>query len=507
MIKDTSTAEKWLKGESEVTGYNEIKFNPKQVANFNATYKHNLMAGGLSSGKTLSSIVIKFILFSQWFPGSRSLIGRKSKENAQSTFLKDFQEIVPEGEYELKVGEGKIVWPNGSSGEFWGLDSLVSGDDTGKSPQKMKSHNFHFAFLDQLEELEEDLYFSVASRIRAKMCKHDDALFTKYKKNGHVHFAVCSVCHLTTFNQINSTINPANHWSHAFFKGMPPQILPHPNSHLVETSMLDNTANSEAYIQDQLSRPKKWVDRFVYGKWENWGDSEKLVFHEEYLHQQRLFQRTPLREIGGLKIFHEPTTHLYQIGHDPSEGSQDPCATVVFDRTTGEVAATFSDYISTSKQAEQVKALCDMYGLLEPPLVVPESNGVGAAFIEHFKSRYGKIYERETYSTRENKYTNKLGWNTSMSSKALLIEHAKTLFDRSFLKVRDKMIIDELLQFEYTNIAAKKGAGAKTGAHDDRVMALLLAVWDCNPTTKAENVLTKKLNNTKKTKPITYQYV
>lgn len=503
MNKTTETAELWLKGDSNVTGYNEIKFNAKQLANFNAIEKHNLMAGGLSSGKTLSSIVIKFILLSQWFPGARSLIGRKSKENAQSTFLKDFQEIMPSSEYELRVGEGKIVFPNGSTGEFWGLDSLVSGDDTGKSPQKMKSHNFHFAFLDQLEEIEEELYFSVASRIRAKMCKHEDSAFTKYKRNDQVLFAVCGACGLVTYNQINATINPANHWSHKFFK-----TEPHPNSHLVETSMLDNTANSEAYIQDQLSRPAKWVDRFVYGKWENWGDAERLVFLEGHLSQQRLNQRAPIREFNGIKIFHDPQDHLYQIGHDPSEGSQDPCATVVFDKSSGEIAATFSGFISSSQQAEKVKILADMYSKVTPPLVVPESNGVGAAFIENLKGRYDKIYERETFSTRESKMTNKIGWNTSMSSKALLIEHAKTLFDRSFLKLRDKRIVDELYQFEYTNSVAQKGAGARANAHDDMVMATLLAVWDCQPPAKNEDSLLKRLNAAKaKGKKITYQYL
>ena len=498
--KNTELAEKWLLGQQDVEGYNEIVFTEKQKLSFNAKERHNLVSGGLSSGKTLSQIIIKSIILANLFPGSRTIIGRKSKENAQNTFLKDFQEIVPPDAYELQVGQGKIIWPNGSSSEFWGLDSLVSGDDTGKSPQKLKSHNFHFAFLDQLEEIDKDLYDSLTSRVRARMCKHEERLSTHFKKKGQIIFSRCELCKMVSFNQINSTINPANHWAHEFFKASP-----HLNSHLVETSMLENPALSEAYVQNELSKPKRWVDRFVYGKWENWGDVEKLVFLEEHLHQQRHFEKRPVRELNGIKIFHEPAKHNYQIGHDPSEGSQDPSATVVFDKSTGEIAATFRAYCNVSAQADRVKQMAEMYSLVGPPLVVPEANGVGAAFVELLKVRYAKIYERETYNQRESKVTNKLGWNTSMSSKALLIEHAKTLFDRSFLKIRDKQVVDEMLQFEYSDVAAHRGAGAKAGSHDDMVMAFLLAVWNCEPVTKQGNDLLSFIKN-KEPKRIKYQY-
>lgn len=497
-----NTGEKWLKGQLEVDGYNDIVFNDKQLAFFNAKERHNLISGGLSSGKTLS-FVIKFILFSQWFPGARSLIGRKNKENAQSTFMKDFQELVSPDSYEFKVGEGKIIWPNGSTGEFWGLDMLVSGDDTGKSSQKLKSHNFHFAFLDQLEEITKEMYDNTVSRTRAKMCKHPDSVFRKYKKQGtdQILFEECTMCGKLSFNQVNATTNPANFWAHDFFKQNP-----HPNSNLVETSMLDNKALSAAYVQDMLSRPKKWVDRYVYGKWENWGDSEKLVFLEDHIKQQRIHEKQPLRSFNGVNIYHEPERHIYQIGHDPSLGSQDPCSTTVVDKQTGEVAATFSGFVTMEKQAEVVAMLGKMYALVEDPLIIPEANGVGAAFIDHLKVRYDKIYIRETYNQREDKRTNKLGWNTSVSSKALLIEHAKMLFDRQFPKIREKETVDQFLQFEYTNEAAKRGAGAKAGSHDDKVMSTLLAYYGVEPATKQENILSKRLNSDNK-KVKKYQYV
>lgn len=502
ILSAQNTGEMWLKGEFEVEGYNDIQFNDKQIEYFNRKERHNMVSGGLSSGKTLG-FVVKFILFSQWFPGSRHLIGRKNKENAQSTFLKDFQELVPPDAYELKIGEGKIVWPNGSTGEFWGLDMLVSGDDTGKSSQKLKSHNFHFAHLDQLEEITKEMYDNTVSRTRAKMCKHPADVFRKYLKpnTDQIIFEECTLCGKISFNQINSTTNPANFWAHDFFKQNP-----HPNSHLIETSMLDNKALSEAYVQDMLSRPKKWVDRYVYGKWENWGDAEKLVFLEGHIGNQRRIERQPLRSFNGISIFVEPQNHLYQIGHDPSSGAQDPCSTTVVDKQTGEVVATYSGFVPMEKQAEVVQSLAVMYSKVEPPLIIPEANGVGAAFIDHLKVRYDKIYVRETYNQRENKRTNKLGWNTSLSSKSLLIEHAKMLFDRQFPKIYDKAINDELMQFEYTNESSKKGAGAKTGAHDDKVISTLLAYYDVQPPTVQESVLTKRLNSQNK-KPKNYQYV
>lgn len=500
MEPKTIHAKAWLMGQ-DFTGFNEIAFNTKQAQFVNLKDRHSLFAGGMASGKTLGWMS-KFALFTQIFPGSTHLIGRKTKENAIETFMKDFRDIFPSDLYEFKVGDGKLLFSNGTIAEFWGLDAMVNtANDTRKAEQKLKSHNFNFAWVDQLEEIEERVYTALDARVRGRMCKHHKQFSKKYRIDGITIFEECTYCGEVSFNQINSTTNPATYWGYEFFKGNP-----NPMAGLVETSMLDNQDYlPEATIQSYLSKPKKWVERYVYGKWEPWSDEGALVFNHDSLQQQRVYQKTPIREFGGIKIFAEPDNALYQIGLDPSEGSQDPCGIVVVNKMNGQVVASYTGFVPAETQAEKAIFLAEMYSKISNPLIIPESNGVGAAVLEHLKKRYDKIYVRETFNTRENKETQKLGWNTSHSSKSLLISQFSQLLERQFPRLHDSHIVDEFLKFEYTNEAQKKGAGATNGNHDDMVMATLLAYWDIVPPTQESQLLSKRLKNQKPSK-VKYQY-
>src|SRR3990167_10510595 len=117
----------WLAGSiPPLTVFNGITLNPKQVEYVDAKARSVLFCGGMAAGETLA-FIIKLILLSQFFPGSHFLIGRKTQQNAEDTFMKDFMEICPPGMYEHSKGYHKITFSNGSEAEFWGLDALQSG--------------------------------------------------------------------------------------------------------------------------------------------------------------------------------------------------------------------------------------------------------------------------------------------------------------------------------------------------------------------------------------------
>jgi hypothetical protein len=520
---------KWLKGEVSISEFNGILFNEKQSSHLNGRKRFELISGGMASGKTISWVV-KFILLHMFFPGVPSLIGRKTKQNAVTTFMEAFQEVCPPNLYVYKAGDAQIIFSNGSTATFFGLDALQSGngEDTKKAQQFLKSHTFGLVFIDQLEEIEEKVFEALNSRLRWRPCKHSKDVqklyfenggtimapdYTKkierledsvafHQKHGYPQFQECQECGKMAFNQMNFTTNPANFWGYSYFKSNP-----RPMTHLVETSMLDNRANlSEAFVQSELQKPKRYVQKYVYGEWSPDSLIEGGVFSEEYIKAQEFNIKEPVRTLDGVKIFAEPEQHHYQIGIDPSEGATDPCHIKVMCIETGEEVANYMGFVPLSVIANKAVQLALMYATVKKPLIVCESQGGGQAVIEALKKSYDNIYEREVFNHREKKYTKKLGFHTNFASKQLLIDHTTNLFQRNFLKIRDKATVEELKTFIYSNESTKKGAGAQSGYHDDAVMALMLACWNVEAVTQREKTLLDRVTRQNKKSTVKYQY-
>lgn len=494
---------RWLKGEVEIEEFQGIKLNPKQKEFVNNKVRFNLISGGMASGKTLA-FQIKFILLHLFFPGIQTLIGRKTLQNAESTFMKDFTEICPPAFYEYKVGAHTIYFHNGSSATFFGLDALVSNnaDDLKKAEQNIKSHNFGLIFLDQLEEIAKKVFDGLNSRARWRPCKHGNEVQTVMRdKDGVPIYEVCQTCDKYTFQQFNMTTNPANFWGYKFFK-----TEKGPMTHLIETSMLDNKNNlSEAFITSELAKPKLYVEKYVYGKWDDSTLTEGAVFYDEWVKEQRGYAREPIRVLDGIKIYEEPANHTYQIGVDPSTGSVDPCSIKCINLNTGKVVASYSGFVPTNVITEKTVQIAMMYSKVKKPLVVPEATGVGQAFIEDLRKVYDKIYEREVFNQREQRDTKKLGFYTNYATKTQLIENFKALLQAHFPKL-DPDTVDELPKFIYTDEAAQQGAGAQNGYHDDNIMATLLAFWNVKPISLREKSLLDRDTRQKAKKMVQYVY-
>jgi hypothetical protein len=450
-----------------------MKLNDKQKAFVNSKSPEIIISGGFRSGKTVA-MIIKMYLLCMFFPGNRLLLGRKSRADIDSATLPAIQDIFPAGTYEYRVGPGIIEFPNGSQILLYGLDMMVSGDDTKKSAQKIKGLDLGGVFIDQLEEIDYKMYEILTSRLSRKV----------------------------PFHQMGATTNPANFWAYDYFKANPRK-----GTEYIETGMIDNKDNlPEGFIDTQLTKGEMYVRRFVYGEWSPDVLVEGAVFGEDFIREQRLLERKPIRTIDGIKIFHEPAQHVYQIGVDPSIGATDPCGIKVVDVDTGELVASYKGFVNTDAIVEKTVQLAMMYSLYKQPLVIPEATGVGQAFVEALKRVYSRIYEREVFNQRERKTTKKLGFYTNYATKTQLIENFKSLIAKKFPKIRDKEVIDETQTFIYTDEAQMQGAGAQKGFHDDQVMATLLAYWGVAPKTQREESMWDRLNRQTRKKVIKYNY-
>lgn len=443
--------EQWLAGELKITEFNGFKLNPKQVEYVNSKEPEVLVSGGYRSGKTVAMIV-KLWLLAMWFPNNRLLLGRKTLSDIETATMPAIEDVFPSGSYVYRPGKHMIEFPNGSQILLYGLDTSVSGDDTKKAAQKIKGLDLGGVFIDQLEEVSELMYSQLIGRMSRSV----------------------------PFRQMCSTTNPANFWAYDYFKIAPSKDEGLKKKRLlIETGMMDNEENlPDGFIESQKVNGDLYWRRFVIGEWSPETIVDGTVYDSDLLKRIRDGIQDPIKKNDGIKIFEQPDKQEYQIGVDPSTGAKDPCHIKVISKDTGREVACFSGYVPTIQIVNKAITLANMYSELRPPMIVPEITGVGEAFIEELRKRYDRIYIREVYNDRTRRKTQKLGFFTNYATKMALVEHFRKILMKKFPIIRDKSTYEEFQVFSYTDAAARKGASAPEGYHDDGVMATLLAFWN-----------------------------
>lgn len=437
--------------DSKVDGFSvQCRF----VSDFKSDFALN--SGGFGSGKSLA-LYLKLILICQCFPGNRVLLGRKTLSDIDRAILPDLFDIMPQGWYEHRVKDGLINFSNGSQIILFGLDAMQSGGvaDIKKAQQKLKSLNLGAYFIDQLEEVEYDVFEVLNSRIRRTDIP---------------------------FRQGNMDSNPANFWAYHMFKkkqkwnGEGWVEDPNSNASLYESSMLHNPHLPWDYIRRQLGNGKDYVARFVLGEWSTDLLLKGTVFAKEHIGWLTQFVKQPVKIEEGCEIFEQPRPGLeYRMGVDPSEGIVDPSSISVVS-SEGRKVAKFNGKVPIQGLADRVKFLYYKY---QKPLIVPESNSSGTALIREIRDL--RVYRRKQLEYKTDIETEKLGFRTSWDSKQQLIDHFQKLLRNKVPRIFDSRTIDEMKSFMWSNEASQVGAGAARGFHDDDVMSTLLAFWDFDP--------------------------
>jgi hypothetical protein len=319
-----------------------------------------------------------------------------------------------------------------------------TNSDIKKAEQSIKGLNLGGAVLDQLEEIELRVWEAVRHRLRRDV----------------------------PIVQVVMNTNPADFWAYKMFKEEPA-----PNTRLIEGSMIDNKANlPPEYLADQLSKDEDYVQRYVYGVWERGLFTEGQVFAKEHVDQPLI---EPIREFEGAHIFKEAESgHTYQMGLDPSEGIVDPAAIVIVDTATGETVLVWTDKVPPHVISDRAIIFAKEYN---DCLIIPERNGNGAATLEHLKVNYDNIYVEEIFGKFDDAEAKRLGWNTNVRTKRMLIDNILDLLRRKLVRIYDKRITREMETFIWSDQARQKGAGASNGEHDDLIMATMIAFHGVKP--------------------------
>jgi hypothetical protein len=470
-------------------------FNDKQaefISNLNGEDKFILLSGGRGAGKSLA-LCVKLYVMCKGFKGIRILLGRKTMSDLDRTTLADFFKIVPPSEYEHRVKDGIINFKNGSQIVMLGLDAVASGgesSDIKKGQQKTKSMNIGSFVIDQLEEVEYQIFQSVNDTMRMTSPEMG-ALLTRVSDEERLAIQQMSQREILLKYDVldyprqgNMTCNPANFWAYHYFKlgermnedgvWIPKTMK---DSVLIEVSMLDNSNNLPAdFVKDRLNREESYVRRFVHGEWTTDVLLKGSVFAKEHIKALEAMRKTPLAIEEDCEIYEYPKPGMeYRMGVDPSEGIVDPSSISVVSME-GRKVAKFNKMVPITGLADKVKFLYYKYN---KPLIVPESNSAGAALIREIRDL--RVYRRKRTDRKTDEESEVLGFRMSWDTKSQLITHFQTLLRAGIPKIYDPKTTEELKTFLWSDEARQEGAGAAKGFHDDDVISTMLAFWEFHP--------------------------
>jgi hypothetical protein len=202
------------------------------------------------------------------------------------------------------------------------------------------------------------------------------------------------------------------------------------------------------------------------------------------------------RKWGDLLVYEPPLLGFnYTVGVDTSEGGGGDNATIcVLNVQTGvQVAEYANPNIQPADLGKLAIEVCKWYNRA---LMVPEINNTGIAFMDYVKTKYGNIYKREVIDKRSRETTEALGWRTTAVTKPRLVFALEEAVRDEAINIRSAELLKELRTFVKPEDSSKHGYGAEGTNHDDRVIAIGLALQGLKftqRTKKPENVAEKRL--------------
>jgi hypothetical protein len=149
------------------------------------------------------------------------------------------------------------------------------------------------------------------------------------------------------------------------------------------------------------------------------------------------------------KIFKEPEPgKVYCIGADTAEGLEqgDYSTAFVIDREFNQMAS-MRVHMDTDHFADALIKLAKMYN---GALITWELNNHGHAVLSRLKDKsYYNLYTREDFDEMADKRMKKLGWQTNVKTKQLMLDEFRAAVRDSALNIRDAELYKEMMTLVY----------------------------------------------------------
>lgn len=191
---------------------------------------------------------------------------------------------------------------------------------------------------------------------------------------------------------------------------------------------------------------------------------------------------------GRLIVYEAPEPHArYVIGVDTGKGlGQDRSVVEVIRvgdhlRADEQVAEFACDFLQPLDFAEVAAAIGRLYGGIEgEALAVVECNSAGGGdeVLFDMRSRWGysNIFLWKVYDKAKVVISTKLGWWTTPHNRRRLCVRGIHAFQGGDVIINSTHLLNEMADFKADLHDATKLA-AESGKHDDRVLALFMALW------------------------------
>uniref|UniRef100_A0A6M3ILY5 Putative terminase n=1 Tax=viral metagenome TaxID=1070528 RepID=A0A6M3ILY5_9ZZZZ len=183
-------------------------------------------------------------------------------------------------------------------------------------------------------------------------------------------------------------------------------------------------------------------------------------------------------ERGEFRVWKQPEPGgLYVMGVDVADGGEggDYSCIEVFKKLPApyiaEQVAEWHGHLDPYNFAHIVARVGKLYG---EALASVETNAHGLATQQELQRHYWNIYQQEHFDRYKNQFQNKIGWETTVKTKKLLISFGTHCIADMTILVHSEDLVRECMTFirDETGSAAASGGG-----YDDRVMATLIALF------------------------------
>lgn len=281
-----------------------------------STAGERCMFGGYGSGKTWA-LCAEAIAFMLEQPGSEIVIIRKTVPSLRDTTEAIFVQLLPDAffkECEKTRGGGhyqSITFPNGSEVKFRSIPTPADW-------LKLKSLSVAGLFFDEVDELDQESYEGMVSRLRQVQP------LPKAKKQGAPPIKRRMIC---------SASNPAGHnWVWDRFVG--PDALP--DTHFQVSRTIDNPTLPISYVQKLLAMPDPWVRRYVLCSFDEFGGA----IYPDFAYDTHVIQ--PLTE-------YDPE-NLFLMSFDPGTAAGNAAIWAYHDKKTNRLICV-AEYLETGLAA------------------------------------------------------------------------------------------------------------------------------------------------------------
>lgn len=433
----------------------EFKFQPhlnqQRIRDSQARFK--VVVAGRRFGKTCFAIC-ELILKALDYPGTKNWYIAPTYHQAKEIAWKMLQFYLPE-EFISKKNESelKIELIQGSEIALKGADK----------PESLKGVGLNFAILDEYGQMKEEAW---DESVRPMLVDSKGGAIFIGTPVGYNHF----------WKLYNKCKDDADYESF-HFKTVDnlaiPEIAEEVEKARVETDPIKFSQEYEANFEALVGRPR--FDHIVLK--DMFGKTRKPVKGNLIYHDGRVeFEGDAM---GALEVYAPPTGATRgTIGADIAEGIENDRSSASFLN----YETMTEDVVINTNNMDPSQFAIELFKLgmwCNNALIAVEGNGPGLACILPLRNgqneypAYRNLYFKDIFDEVNKKKTRKFGWSTNLKTKPIVIDNLAKTIREGLITIPSEDTIREC----QTYVIYENGkTGAVEGCHDDRVMALAIAV-------------------------------